>query len=573
MRSWLFTIVRLNKWRLLILVALTLFAAAIGLAGPWPMQIMADYVFGEQVAPGFLSSRSQTLTLLYLTAGLSLSIFIVSELVAILSAYLSQKYLYRIEESVQKNLFEKILQTKMWETSRLAPGDYSYRLNVATGQVSNFVFNAPSFIAGSVFTIFSTLFILFKLSSSMALLTLIIVLPLGFTSRYFSKKIKKSQEELEELESAVYGFTNESIENTKLIQSFDRVSEQSSSFLEIIRERFKHRLRLGILSEYMGAASGGIVAVAMLSITILGGRQVFSGELTFGELLVFITYIQNFFGPVDRLISGFVSMRQSAVVIGRVHEVLAEDSQFPPRGNIEVNNFGRSLELRDVSLNYPNAPAISNIDLSITPGQKVGIFGPSGSGKSTLLAALTGQLPYSGSIKLDGVELSQIDANSMSKLFGVVSQRPMLFTSTIFENISYGLDEYNEDSIADAIHNSASGDFIQSMPENLNTVVGQSGVSVSGGEAQRLAIARTLAPKPKIIVLDEPTSALDPDSEREVIRTLFERLDDVTVIFVTHKPLFLRFMDQVLIVDQGTATNVDSLGGLDQYLKGIEFRH
>jgi len=316
----------------------------------------------------------------------------------------------------------------------------------------------------------------------------------------------------------------------------------------------------------MGIASGGVVAVAMTIVILIGGQQVFAGKLTFGALLVFITYIQNFFRPVDNLISSFVSMKQSSITVGRVYEILAEDLEHKDNGNQEKPNFEHALEFRNVYISYPSAPPIQNINFKILKGEKVGLFGPSGSGKSTLLAACSGQLPYSGNILIDGVELSSISASSKTSLISVVSQNPMLFTDTILNNITFGIDNYTETDVIAALKNAGAYEFVNSLPQGPQTVIGESVIAISGGEAQRLAIARALIRKPKILILDEPTSALDIDAEREIIRTLFEKLEYLTVLFVTHKPLFLWFMDQVIITENGTATNVENLGGLETYL-------
>ena len=554
LRAWVIHLAKFAKWKLVTLMALTILAAVIGLAAPWPLQILADNVFGDLEAPSFLAQHSQTRRLLYIAAVFGLGLFVLAEVLGLITAYFSQKFLYQIEEKVQSDVFRKIVDTRGWELGRLDNGDYSYRLNVATGEVPNLVFNGPSFIAGALFTILSTLVIMLTISPRMALVAILIVVPLTISSRVFAKKIEAQQQVLEEAESDVFGYTSEVIDNSSLIQTYNRQHQQADTFLAMIRYRFSVRLRLVMTGQFMGGSSGGIVALAMMAVIIIGGRQVFDGSLSFGELLVFVTYIRNFFGPVDALINGIVSMQQSAVTMSRVLEVLAKPNALQNHGQLSVSGMQEAIELRNVSIAYPTAPALSGINARILRGEKVAVFGPSGSGKSTLIAAMSGQLPYQGSISIDGVEISQLHPQSRAHNIAVVSQHPQMFTASILNNITYGLDGFSREMVLEAADKAGILEFIEQAPEGFDTIIGPGGMPVSGGEAQRLAIARALVMKPSILLLDEPTSALDVSSEQKVLNVLMNRLQGQTLAVITHKKHLLAEMDQVLIVANGTVT-------------------
>ena len=354
------------------------------------------------------------------------------------------------------------------------------------------------------------------------------------------------------------------------MQSFGKVRSQTERLVTLMKDGFKEKLKISLLFEAMGGASGAIITIATVAIIILGGNLIFSGALTLGELLVFTTYLASFFFPLEQLMSSVANIKQSYAVIERVYEVLDDHREVDSdetSGGV-LNGFNQGIEFVNTTILHDDTPILLNVNLNLEKGKKIGLIGRSGSGKSTLVDALTRNNPHQGYIKVDGHDINDININSLRSLFSSVQQNPSLFSDTIFNNIAYGVDTApTKEQVIAAAQAADAHEFIMQLPQQYDTNAGEAGAFLSGGQMQRIAIARAFLRNAPILLLDEPTSSLDVESEKHIMDAIFNLMKDRTVVMVSHKMSLLAYMDHVLVVAGGGVRDVNDYGGLERYLQ------
>jgi ABC-type bacteriocin/lantibiotic exporter with double-glycine peptidase domain len=307
----------------------------------------------------------------------------------------------------------------------------------------------------------------------------------------------------------------------------------------------------------------------------LGGSAALRGEISLGELLIFMTYMGYLLSPVENLVEQITSRNQKLIDVNRIYEVLADHEGIEYlRSDIHMPaKIVGQIEFQNVSYSYDDNVVFSNLNLVIQPGQKAAIIGPSGGGKSTIMKLLPLFVePAGGRVLIDNVDIQSVSLKELRQHIAWVSQTPQLFDGTIIDNLTDG-DAYREvsnEEIMHAIDTANVSEFAAKLPLGLASPAGENGGSLSGGQRQRVSIARALVKDAPIVCLDEPTAALDAKSENLIRDSLLEMIKGKTVLMVTHRKALLALMDIVYVLDSGTLTDVNELGGLDAYLAKLE---
>lgn len=335
-------------------------------------------------------------------------------------------------------------------------------------------------------------------------------------------------------------FTNESFES-------DRYDRELSLW-----EKAKQKNRLSLLVLNSGQAF--IISAAITLMMLLAMFKVQEGSLSVGDFVLINAFMMQLFIPLNFL--GFV-YREIKVALVNIEKMFG---LLLRKGNVRDSEQARELQLVDGNIEFeqvefsyhPERPIIKSLDIHIKKGEKFAIVGTSGSGKSTLVKLLFRFYdPTAGRILIDGQDIRQVTQKSLRNLIGIVPQDTVLFNDSILENIRYGKPEANDDDVAEAIKLAHLYDFIQQLPEKEHTMVGERGLKLSGGEKQRIAIARTLLKRPPIMVFDEATSSLDSRSEASVLTALNEISQGVTTIAIAHRLSTIVDADQILVLEEG----------------------
>jgi ATP-binding cassette subfamily B protein len=317
-------------------------------------------------------------------------------------------------------------------------------------------------------------------------------------------------------------------------------------------ENAKRTNRLTLFVVNSGQAL--IIAIAITAMMYLASKQVAEKTLDISDLVIINAFMMQLFIPLNFL--GFVyrEMKNSLVNIEKMFELLNVKATISDSKNsIKLDASNSSITFNNLSFHYKqNRPILKNISFSINPGEKVAIVGPSGSGKSTLVKLLFRFYdPTAGSILINQQDISQVTQHSLRKAIGIVPQDTVLFNQSIFENIRYGDPTATDEDVEAAIKLAHLKSFIESLPEGSKTVVGERGLKLSGGEKQRVAIARTLLKKPDILVFDEATSSLDSKSEKAILEAIDEISEGYTTISIAHRLSTIKNSDQILVIDNG----------------------
>ncbi len=572
-KAWLRSYYRGAWLHVSILLVLTLILVGIELANPWPLKLLADSVFGDVPPPGFLAEYSRE-SLLVLVAFSYIGLYLFGSLFAFINDYLGTRFKMSMDQKLKENFFWHVLHLPVRDPQRLENSDYVYRLNDESNSMPALVFDNFITIVSSTITIGGVLIILLMFDWQMTLLALAIVPFLFLSVVYFGKRLEKQSEIIEEAYSDIYSHTTESIENTDIVQSFNRQQQQVADLGALLKRRLKEELKSTTLNGRFSFTNSLLSILSICVVIVLGGHAVFNGRITFGDLLIFVTYTQAMYDPLQALSEALGARKDNHGRLKRVFEVIYDhaDIENTNVGAVMENVQGR-ISFRKVSFSYKDKVILDNVTLDVRAGEKVGFIGPSGTGKSTMLSLLPRfGLPDSGFIYIDGQEISTLNLKSLREQIAIVSQEPKLFSITIGENIAYAYpDETNPlpDIMRAAVAANAS-EFIDRLPDKYDTPVNGSGTSLSGGQKQRVAVARAMFKRAPILILDEPTSAQDTSSENKVLDGINHLMHGKTVMMVTHKHSLLSAMDTIYVIEDGKIRNVKEYGGLDSYERYLE---
>jgi ATP-binding cassette subfamily B protein len=314
------------------------------------------------------------------------------------------------------------------------------------------------------------------------------------------------------------------------------------------------RKRINVAGAFMGVASFAAYAAAAL-VLWYGGRLVSEGSLTVGGLTSFLVYTLLVGLSLGGLSDLWAELNTASGAAAKVFELLDREPEIPLSGGATLPRIDGKVELKDVSFSYParrDTHVLRDINLSIRPGELVALVGPSGAGKSTIASLIMRFYdPDKGQILLDGRPLTELDPGWLRRQIAIVSQEPLIFSSSIAENIRYGRADASDEDLYAAAKAANAHDFIMQLPEGYATRVGERGVKLSGGQRQRVAIARAVLKDPRLLVLDEATSALDAESEHLVKEALERLREGRTTLVIAHRLSTVKDADRVLVMDGG----------------------
>ena len=316
-----------------------------------------------------------------------------------------------------------------------------------------------------------------------------------------------------------------------------------------------------------GAVQTFISSLGTLLVYWVGSYRIFSGDMTLGQLISFVTLSGYFLGPLSRLLTMQPHLQEAFVAADRLSDImeLKEEDDDPELAPSAPICFSHSIQFEDVSFSYGTRNrTIKNVSFMIKKGQKIAFVGKSGSGKSTLLKLLMSfYRPNEGRISIDGKDICEFKIADYRKCFGYVPQESLLFSGTIAENICWGLEHVSLECMIQAAKDAQAYDFIMALPDKFRTVVGEQGATLSGGERQRIALARILMRNPDIIILDEATASLDSISENAIMQVV-NALADKTIIMIAHRFSTVRGCDCIFVMDGGT---IVEYGNHEQLMK------
>ncbi|MFC3495559.1 ABC transporter ATP-binding protein [Glycomyces rhizosphaerae] len=361
----------------------------------------------------------------------------------------------------------------------------------------------------------------------------------------------------------------EHITGIRVIRAFARDGHEQRRFSEANTELTDAALKVGRVQAFFGATAMAFGNLTSIAIVWLGAGRIADGTMQIGDLIAFLTYAGMILGAVMMSMGVFMMAPRAKVATGRIREVLDTKPGIvnPAEPVTELAGLGE-LDLKGVSFRYAGAeePVLGDVDLIARPGQTTAVIGSTGAGKTTLLHLIPRLFDVdAGAIRVDGVDVRDMDRALIARTIGLVPQRAYLFSGTVASNLRYGDPDADDTALWHALETAQAADFVRAMPNGLDTVIGQGGTTVSGGQRQRLAIARTLVARPKVYLFDDSFSALDTATDAALRAALATDIADAAQVIVAQRVSTIRDADRIVVLDAGrvvgTGTHEELLAG------------
>ncbi|MDT8909759.1 ABC transporter ATP-binding protein [Amycolatopsis sp. PS_44_ISF1] len=410
-------------------------------------------------------------------------------------------------------------------------------------------------------------------------LALLVAVPVGVvTIGLLIRQMVPASRLLQRFVDAVNRVMREQITGIRVIRAFVRDENERKRFADANTDLMGVGVRLGRVQAFFGATSLLISNLASVAVLAIGGHRVVGGELQLGALIAFLTYLTLTLGAVTQGLSVFMMAPRAKVSAGRITEVLdTEPGIAEPAVPVGVAAWRGNLELDGVTFGYPGAerPVLRGVSLTARPGRTTAIIGSTGSGKTTLITVLARLLEVDeGAVRIDGVDVRDVARGDLSRQIGLVPQRAYLFAGTIADNLRYGDPDADEARLWHALEIAQAAEFVRALPDGLDTAIGQGGSTVSGGQRQRLAIARVLLARPRIYLFDDAFSALDNATEAALRTALAREIGDATVVVVAQRVSTIRTAETIVVLEAGlveaTGTHEELLATSTTYAQIVD---
>lgn len=505
---------------------------------------------------------------------------VVSGLIGVLQNYLNALVGQRIMFDLRNELYQHLQRQSLGFYTITRAGEIVSRLNNDVSAVQELAMGTVVSIATNVLTLVATGVMIFAMNPWLALLAIAIVptfyVPTRLVGRIRYRLSRETQEHVAELVAFMEERLN--IGGMLLAKIFGQTAADANEFANRSREVMDLNVKQAMAGRWLFMCLAVFSVAGPAIIYLYGGHLAIRGTLSIGTLIAFVAYLTNLYRPVGQLASVYVAIQGALAVFERIFEYLdrAPDVQ-DCESAIELRTVQGHIRLENVSFEYPRDPqtegedgdaeeapterrrALDQVSFEVKPGEHVALVGPSGAGKTTITYLLPRLYdPTEGRITLDGYDLRQVTQDSLRAHFGVVTQDTFLFHASIRENLRYAQPNATDEEMFRAARSANIHDFILQLPNGYDTVVGERGFLLSGGEKQRLAIARALLKNPRILILDEATSHLDATTEhliQEAMRTL---LRGRTAIIIAHRLCTVLNADKIVVLDAGRVVQIGS---------------
>lgn len=524
------------------------FGAATTLYLPVAVRQMIDLGF----APEHRDAISRYFLLMF---GVAVAMAIFTGLRFLTVSWLGQRVVADLRDAVYQRVVK--MSPAFFESTRT--GEVLSRINTDTTLVETVVGSTFSITLRSVFMFIGAVAMMVVSSPSLAgwigLVIPGIVIPIVVAGRWVRRYSRLSQDRIADCSA----MATETINAIHTVQAYAQVPREQNRFSAAVTEAFKTSVKRIRAETLMGMVVVVVVFGGIVLVLWRGAGQVIAGELSAGVLSQFVLYAVMAAGTMGALTQVIGELQRASGALERITELLAlkPDIQSPEQPQSLAEPVRGELELRDVHFAYPSRPEsaiLSGLNLHIKPGETVALVGPSGAGKSTLFQLLMRFYdPQQGQLLLDGKPMQALDLDQLRQQMALVAQDVTLFSSNALENIRYGRPDSDMALVEQAAHAAHAHEFISQLAEGYETYLGERGVRLSGGQAQRLSIARALITNPPILLLDEATSALDAESERLVQQALDEIMEQRTTLVIAHRLATVRKADRIIVMEHGKA--------------------
>ena len=539
----------------------SLLSVPLTLLTPVPLKIAVDSVLGSHPVPGFVdavlpawATRSDT-AVLAMAAGMFVAVALLTQLQDLSNVLLKTFTGERLVLRFRSKLFQNVQRLSLAYHDRIGTADSTYRIQYDAMSLQYIAVESVISLITAVGTLGAMIYVTYRIDPQLALVALAVSPPILLVAKVFRPRMRSRSREVKQLESSALSVVQEVLTGLRVVKAFGQENREHERFVGRFGQSMRARIRLALVQGAYALLIGAMIGAGGATVLFVGVRHVQQGAITLGELLLVMGYLTQLYGPLKTMARKAGSLQNYLASAERAFEILDQAPEVPERPNARrLARASGAVRFSAVSFAYePGHPVLSDVSFAVEPGERVGIAGPTGAGKSTLMNLLTRFYhPTSGRILLDGVDLRDYKLADLRNQFGIVLQEPVLFSTSIAENIAYARPAASEAQIEAAARAANAHDFITSLPEGYATPVGERGMRVSGGERQRISLARAFLKDAPILILDEPTSSVDVKTEAVIMEAMERLMSGRTSFMIAHRLSTLDVCERRLEIDRGS---------------------
>ena len=550
---------------MVLLFLISLLATPIALVKPYAIKLLIDSGFGNEPVTPFI-------TWLYpegfqFTFG---SVVVIATAVIVLVALIDSIYTYitwvlgtYVGEKLVLNfrtlLFNHIQRLSLAYHDTKGASDSLYRIQWDTMCIRSLLLSQLSPLISSFITLVSMIAIMLAINWKFALIATCMIPPLVFLTRLSTRRLKKDWYKVKDAESIAMSVIHEVLSSLRVVKAFGQEDNEQLRFSTSSDIAVTGQLKMAKIGARFSFIVGMLLAAGTALFIYIGGTYVHEGRMSLGELTLVLAYLTQVFGPLQNIIKNLNELQSSLASIDRVFSVLDEEKEVKESPDaIHLTKVNGQFKFDNVSFGYnKESTTIKDISFEIAPGDRVGIMGSTGAGKSTVISLINRFYdPSDGIISIDGVDIRKYKLQDYRRQFGIVLQEPVLFSTTIGENIRYGKPGATEHEVIEAAIAANAHHFILKSKNGYETVVGERGMQLSGGERQRISLARAFIKNAPVLILDEPTSSLDVKTEALIMEAMERLMEGRTTFMITHRLDTLSTCNVVLHFEEGILEEV-----------------
>jgi ATP-binding cassette subfamily B protein len=551
------------------LFALSLLSVPLKLLAPVPLKIAVDNVIGSAALSPWLQAiipapiAASRTGLLATAAAFIVAVAILTQLLDLITAWVRTFVSEKLVVGLRTELFGHAHRLSLSYHDTKGSADTIYRIQNDAGAIQSIAVDGIIPLLTSALTLLSLIYVTTRISWRLAVVALAILPLLLLVSQMYRPKLRTAWREVKQLETLALSVIHEVLGALRVVKAFGQGEREEQRFARRATDGMRARLRVGLVERQYGLLVALVTAIGTALVLYVGVGEVLSGRLTLGDLLLVMSYLTQLYEPLKTISKRAGAMQSHLASVDRAFALLDEPHDVLERPHPRpLRRAQGGICFEDVSFSYGgDRTVLEHVTFDMRPGQRVGIIGATGAGKTTILSLMARLYdPSNGRVLLDGVDVRDYKLADLRNQFSIVLQEPVLFSTSITENISYARPGATLEDISAAAKAASIHDFIVSLPDGYDTVVGERGFRLSGGERQRVSLARAFLRDAPILILDEPTSSVDMNTEASIVEILQRLFRGRTTIIITHRPSLLNGCDTVFRVSDKTVGDLGPIG-------------